>query len=261
MFGRLLDHVRKIFGGRRPGGENHDKPRQIGPCPEMFLSAPVEPLDRMTDLGRRWLAVAAAAFILQGVVPAFAADVADIRSTDLRLADWSRMAEADRPWFIVGFSLGWHDAVPEGGPLSLAATHAAAAAAAARIGERAADPAAEGSRLVAALLHEQVAGRLPRGEIRGYDWTDFDPSTRFAVLHGFHGGVYARAVWRALGEAADDAALDAALSRARRLVAPPLALAPSLLYARLADYYFYTDRRGEPLTASIAVIAGQIRTP
>ncbi len=190
---------------------------------------------------------------------ALAGEVLETRSTDLRLSDWTRMAESDRPWFLTGFALGWHGEDTDAPALALGDAQAAYAPVAARLARQVvADPS---TRLVGVLTRALVAGRLPLAAVSGADWIALDPAPRLALLHGFHGGAYARALWDGLGAGAPDAALDGTLAEARRRVKPPLAFAPSLLFARLSDYYFYTDRRVERLVDSIAVIAAQIRGP
>ncbi|MFQ5783316.1 MAG: hypothetical protein ACE5H8_00650 [Alphaproteobacteria bacterium] len=203
----------------------------------------------------------AAALVLGLVAPAPASELDDVRSTELRLADWLRVAPGDRPWFVAGFALGWHGEAPATPPLALAETLAAQAPVIAALDRRAGLADAANPRLAVLLLRAAAAGRLPPPAPSGDDWLGLDPSRRFALLSGFHGGSYARALWRGLDGAADAAALDAAFAGARRRVRPWLALAPSLLFARLSDYYFITDRQDEPLLVSIRTIVDEVRAP
>jgi hypothetical protein len=109
------------------------------------------------------------------------------------------------------------------------------------------------------LLATERNAPLPPLAVTGETWVALRPRARLALLHGFYAGVYAAALAGALEGTRDPARLELGFAEARRLVRPRLALAPSLLFARLSDWLFYTDRRPAPLVDTIAVIAAQIK--
>ena len=206
-------------------------------------------------------ALAVLSTLLLSLDPAVAQgdDPFDRRATDWRLEDWQGLNAETRAWVLFGFSLGWYGppaaGEPEGAPLS----HAAVVERLRRVTSRAeANPEV---RLGALLVAAQARAPVPRFAMTGADWMALSVRHRLAVLHGFYAGAYGRVLNELLGGEADEAALDAAFAKARQLVEPELALAPALLFARLSDWYFYTDRRAAPLVLSIQTIAGQIRQP
>lgn len=201
--------------------------------------------------------LALAAFLLAVAPAAAQEDVLDVRSTDLVLGDVGRMTSP--AWFLAGFALGWHGDGRDGVPLAIGEAMAAYAGVAGLLKRRALVAANRARPLMTILAGEIEAGRLPLAVVSGADWIALELWERLAMLQGIHGGQYTRALRdEPGGVGADDAALDAALARARRLVKPRLAYAPTLLFARLSDYYFYVDRREERLIDSIAVLAAQI---
>ena len=193
---------------------------------------------------------------LAGVASGQTGDPFDTLSIDWRLADWRRLAVEEQHWVVAGFALGWRGLEPiqgtEGGDWGSAVTEARRKRLD-LIVETAADPA---SRLAPHLMRGEAEKPLASAAFTGDDWMRLPVRLRLAVLHGFYGGVYARALNSQLGSEAD---FDPAFGRARRLVRPELALVPPLAYARLSDWYFYTNHRDAPLAESIRVLAEQIR--
>jgi hypothetical protein len=189
---------------------------------------------------------------------AAAGDILDLRSTDVRLADWAALAPAARSWWLIGFTLGWHGQDPAAEPMPADAARAGQAEAVTQLLRRAADARHGARRLAAELIEQRLAGTLPLAGVTGHVWLALAPGDRLVLLQGLQAGAYARAIDDRLGATADGAAREAAVADARRRVRPNLALAPNLLFARLSDHYFYTDRRHEPLVSSIATIAAQL---
>lgn len=193
---------------------------------------------------------------LGALFPARAADPLDGRATDWRMTDWQALPFQEQRWVVVGFALGWAGAEADAdGPLpDTDALHL-------RLAEIAAwathEPAER--RVAVALTLGRRARPLPAYAVTGGTWIALESRHRLALLHGVYAGAYGAAL-EALPEAkGGPEKLDAAFAKARRLVKPELALAPSLLFARLSDWLFYTDRRAAPLVHSIREIAGQIR--
>jgi hypothetical protein len=153
-----------------------------------------------------------------------AADPLDARPTDLTVAEFARLAPAERRLFTEGFAL----AVEGRGPL---------------VG-------GGGSRIAASLSADPPPAL---GPVSGWDWIALPPRERLALLAGYNAGSWAAALTAAVGRSDDHA-----LAGARRLVRPAPVPAPSLLSARLSDWLFYTDRREAPLADSIATILGQL---
>jgi hypothetical protein len=193
---------------------------------------------------------------LAGVAWGRGGDPFDTLSIDWRLTDWRRLEVEEQHWVAIGFALGWRGLErtesSEKGQWGLAVT-AARRKRLDRIVEAAADPA---SRLAPHLMRGEAERPLASAVFTGHDWMRLPVRLRFAVLHGFYAGVYARALHGRLGSEAD---FDPAFGRARRLVRPELALVPPLAHARLSDWYFYTNHRDAPLAESIRELAEQIR--
>lgn len=180
---------------------------------------------------------------------------ADWRATDWRAAAWPALTAEEQHWFLVGVSLGWRGLA--------AADHAfeapepeATAAWRARLAGLA--EAALESRLAVLLLRQQEAAPLPAFAVTGATWLALETRPRLALLHGLYAGSYGAAIAGLEPERGTDR-LEAAFARARRLVAPPLALAPPLAYARLSDWLFYSNHRPVPLVETIKLLAEQIR--
>ncbi len=212
---------------------------------------------RLARQQRRLLALGRLIPILLLVVtaagPALGDDPLDRRSTDWRGGDWQALEPDERHWVVVGFALAWRGPTRAGGAPPRLAVTAARRAALTRAG------AASDGRLAVLLLAAERDDRLPPLAVTGETWIALGSRARLALLHGFYAGAYAAALVEALDATRDPARLEAGFAEARRLVRPRLALAPSLLFARLSDWLFYTDRRPAPLIESIAVIAAQIK--
>jgi hypothetical protein len=196
--------------------------------------------------------------LVLGAADAADADILDRRSTEVRLADWMALDPAARSWWLIGFALGWHGTDPAAAAVPPEAARAGQADAMAELAHRATDAEDRGRRLAALLVADRLAGALPLARVTGHVWMGLAVGNRLMLLQGVQAGAYGRAVSDALGEMAGGDALDAALAQARRQYRPRLGLAPNVLFARLSDYYFYTDRRDELLVASIATIAAQL---
>ena len=222
-----------------------------------MVTPPGEPQQRLAA----WLGVALLLLALLAGSPAPAQDddPLDRRSTDWRAAEWWALDEAEQDWFLVGFSLGWSGVV-EDGTAGLSPDDASALfATRLQLVEVLQRP--PGPRVALALTAIQVSSPLPAFAVSGTDWLALDSRHRMALLHGVYAATYARALDAHLGEGATAEAFDQAFAEARRLVKPRLALAPSLLFARLSDWLFYTNHRPAPLMAIIAVLAEQIKGP
>jgi len=229
------------------------------------LQARVQGVDRLNALVERGraaiLAVLTLAALAAGAVPVEAAaganaDPFDLRTTDWRMAHWRTLSERERAWLVVGFVLGWRgEHAPAGArppdPPAVGRRVARLDAAVSRMGP-------EGSLGVALV---RLLSTAPPWALRGDDWMVLAPRQKLAVLHGVYAGIYAREIVALLGADATDADLARAFARACRLVRPRLALAPALLFARLSDWYFYTDRRRATLMSTIATIVNQIKGP
>ena len=205
---------------------------------------------RPFDFGRL---LPALLLLLAAAGPALAEDPLDRRSTDWRGGDWLALAPEERHWVMVGFALAWRgptQAAGEAPRLAVTADRRAALTGAAED---------TNERIAAMLLTAERDDPLPAMAVTGETWIALDIRPRLALLHGFYAGVYAAALVEALEGTRDPARLEAGFAEARRLVRPRLALAPSLLFARLSDWLFYTDRRPAPLVETIAVIAAQIK--
>ncbi len=200
----------------------------------------------------RWL-VPAVLLVVAAAAPALADDPLDRRSTDWRGGDWQALAHEERHWVVVGFALAWRgqsQAAGEAPRLALTAERRAALTRAV---------AKSDTRLAVLLLAAERNDPLPALAVTGGTWIALDSRPRLALLHGFYAGVYGAALVEALDGTREQARLEAGFAEARRLVKPRLALTPSLLFARLSDWLFYTDRRPAPLIETIAVIAAQIK--
>jgi len=205
---------------------------------------------RPFDLGRLF---AALLLVLAAAGPALAEDPLDRRSTDWRGGDWLALVPEERHWVMVGFALAWRGPNPAAGEAPrLAVTDGRRAALVRAAGDT-------NERIAVMLLAAERDDPLPAMAVTGETWIALDSRPRLALLHGFYAGVYAAALVEALQETRSPARLDAGFAEARRLVQPRLALAPSLLFARLSDWLFYTDRRPAPLIETIGVIAAQIK--
>lgn len=207
---------------------------------------------RQRGVGGAWLA--ALAVLTVAVSTAAQEDPFDSRAIDWRLEQWRALEPLERQWFLAGFALGWH------GPAASEAEIAASPQALAGLGAMLPEP-APAIRLAAVLAETHARRPPPRLAMTGTQWLALSVRHRLAVLHGFYGGRYGRAIADRLGRDAGLAAYDAALASARRELRPAPALAPSLLFARLSDWYFYTNHRVEPLVRSIETIVEQIRQP
>ena len=192
--------------------------------------------------------------LLAAAGPARAADPLDGRATDWRPADWRALDEDERHWVVAGFSLGWRGLAKAEGQLRRRPEPDLTAPRRALLAK-----APAGTRLAILLLTAERDHPLPPLAVTGETWIALDARPRLALLQGFYAGVTAAALDRALDGTRDPARLDAAFAEARRRVRPRLALAPSLLFARLSDWLFYTDRRAAPLVETIAVLAEQIK--
>jgi hypothetical protein len=191
--------------------------------------------------------------VLAAAGPSFADDPLDRRSTDWRGVDWQALAPDERHWVVIGFALAWRGPAQARGAAPRPAVTAARRAALTK-----ASTGPDG-RLAVLLLAAERDDPLPPLAVTGETWVALDSRARLALLHGFYAGVYAAALAEALEGTRDPARLEAGFAEARRLVRPRLALAPSLLFARLSDWLFYTDRRPAPLVETIAIIAAQIK--
>ncbi|MFQ5774885.1 MAG: hypothetical protein ACE5GS_10230 [Kiloniellaceae bacterium] len=214
-----------------------------------------------SGLRQRGARVAVLAFAVTSFIgaarPAAAPDPFDLRPTDWRLGDWQGLAPGGQTWALIGFSLGWHG-------VSVATGRSPSEDAVAGHRAMLSDLTARSGpdvRWAAALLRAQAREPLPRFAVTGETWMGLPVRQRLAALHGVYAGAYARAIADLLGPEADESALEVSFAGARRLVKPKLALAPPLLFARLSDWYFYTNRRAAPLVRAIETIAGQIRQP
>lgn len=188
-------------------------------------------------------------------VNAVVADPLDLRPTDWRFSDWQRLNADEQAVFLAGYSLGWHglERPDSGATSSASAAEASTLLRAALQGEAAAS---SSERLVVALMGLNAIGTLPAFAVTGASWLALPVRHRLVLLHGFYTGQYARSLTDALGEEAEATTIEQALDE-RQFVRPSLALGPSLLFARLSDWYFYVDRREQHLTASIAEIVEQ----
>ncbi len=199
------------------------------------------------------------ALLAGGPAPAQDGDPLDRRSIDWRAAEWWALDEAERDWFLVGFSLGWSGVV-EDGAAGLPPDEASALEGT-RLHLAEVLRQMPGPRVALVLTAVQAGTPLPAFAVSGTDWLALVSRHRMALLHGVYAATYARALDAHLGEGATAEAFDQAFAEARRLVKPRLALAPSLLFARLSDWLFYTNHRPAPLMEIIAVLAEQIKGP
>lgn len=208
-----------------------------------------------------WIGAALFVLALMAGGPARAQDEdpLDKRSTEWRAAEWWALDEAEQDRFLVGFSLGWSGVVEDGAAgLSPDETWAlfAARLQLAEISQR-----PPGPRVAVVLTAVQASDPLPAFAVSGADWLALESRHRMALLHGVYAATYARALDGHLGDQATAEEFDEAFAEARRRVQPKLALAPSLLFARLSDWLFYTNHRPAPLMEIIATIAEQIKGP
>jgi hypothetical protein len=188
-------------------------------------------------------------------IAAAAADPLDLRPTDWRLSDWRRLNAGEQAVFLAGYSLGWYGLERRSnGTASLASAAKASRLLRAALQDEAV--ASSTQRVVVALMQLNAIGTLPAVPVSGASWLALPVRHRLALLHGFYAGQYARSLTGALGEEAAAATIEQALDE-RQFARPRLALGPSLLFARLSDWYFYVDRRVQPLTVSIAEIVDQ----
>lgn len=103
---------------------------------------------------------------------------------------------------------------------------------------------------------QEAVVRRPYGlEVDGHRWVGWSPEEQMAFLQGFLGGSAAAQAAEAGG--ARDGQLDAWTAE---LADPSLAqrlrfrFAPTVYLARLQDYYFYRDRRDQPVAVALTVI-------
>jgi hypothetical protein len=183
----------------------------------------------------------------------------DRRSTDWRSAEWQALEDSERHSFLIGFSLGWTGAVADESAKTASINTASLSSHRARVAKAARF--LPGPRLAAVLLRAQLEVPLPSFTVTGETWLALDPRPRLALLHGVYAGAYARAIDQTLETNATSEELDQAFAEVRRLVKPKLALAPSVLFARLSDWLFYIDRRPAPLVGTISMLAEQIKGP
>lgn len=205
--------------------------------------------------GAFWAAALGLWLVLAGPTPG-RADPLDLRATDWRMSDWRALDGAGQHWFLVGFALAWSASGSSGTPARRAPDAAA-------VGDLHAALAAPGdgadSRVAAVLLVAALDNPPPTLDVTGQTWLDLDIRHRLALLHGFYAGTYAAALAASLTDNRNMERLDLAFAEARRLVRPKLALAPSLLFARLSDWLFYTNHRPLPLVETIGILAAQIK--
>ena len=108
----------------------------------------------------------------------------------------------------------------------------------------------------------QESARRPYGfEVDGHRWVQLSPEEQMAFLRGFLGGVAAAQAAQAGG------GRDGELERwTAELTDPELSrrllfrFAPTVYQARLQDYYFYRDRRDQPVVVALMILNHRLLT-